>query len=287
MILLRGKICLLLSAFIYGLAPVLAKLAYGGGVNVMTLTFLRTFLMLPVLFVLMFFRKQSFRLTKRELFSIAALGFVGGTLSIVLLYGAYEYISTGLATTLHFVYPLIIVIVSALIYKEEITKPKLLAVMLVTAGIFLFVDLNDTADKIGVILALLSGIFYSFYVIYMDRSGIDKMDYVKLTFYLMLIMSAGTLAFGAASGDIDFSQMNASAWGYSALISFLITIGAIPLFQAGVRYEGASTAGIVSAFEPITTIILGMLFLGETMNIAQYIGGAAIIAGVIITEKYG
>ena len=284
---MKGKICLILSALIYGLAPMLAKIAYGGGVNGMTLTFLRTFLMLPLLFVLMLARGRSFRLNKRELFDIIILGVVGGSLSIISLYAAYDYISTGLATTLHFIYPLIIVVVSALIYREKITNMKLAAVMLVTLGIFLFVDLTSRADKIGVALAVLSGVFYSFYVIYMDHSGLDKMDYVKLTFYLMIIMSAGTFIFGAATKSIGFAEMNGTAWVFAALISFLITIGAIPLFQAGVRYEGASTAGIVSALEPITTIILGAMFLGETMGLVQYFGGAMIILGVGIAEKYG
>ena len=58
-------------------------------------------------------------------------------------------------------------------------------------------------------------------------------------------------------------------------------------FQVGVRCEGASTAGIVSAFEPITSIILGAIFLGETMGLVQYIGGGLIILGVVLAEKYG
>lgn len=284
---MKGKICLILSALIYGIAPMLAKIAYMGGVNGMTLTFLRTFLMLPFLFILMLARGRSFRLNKKELFDIIILGVVGGSFSIISLYAAYDYISTGLATTLHFIYPLIIVVVSALIYREKITNMKLAAVMFVTLGIFLFVDLNTAADKIGVILAVLSGVFYSFYVIYMDHSGLDKMDYVKLTFYLMIIMSAGTFIFGAATKSIVFNEMSGTAWVFAVIISFLITIGAIPLFQAGVRYEGASTAGIVSALEPITTIILGALFLGEAMGLVQYFGGAMIILGVGIAEKYG
>lgn len=283
----RGKICLILSAFIYGLAPIFAKIAYTGGVNGLTLTFLRTALMLPILFVLMIIRGQSFYLNKKEVLHITMLGIVGGTLSMAALYAAYEHIPTGLATTLHFIYPLIIVVASAFIYKEKIRGMKLLAVMLVTIGIFMFIDLNSRADKAGVILAVLSGIFYSFYVIYMDYSGIDRMDYVKLTFYLMIIMSAGTLVFGAVAGGLDFRLIDKTGWIFSAIISFLITIGAIPLFQAGVRYEGASTAGIVSAFEPITTIILGAVFLGETMGFVQYLGGSAIILGVVLAEKYG
>ena len=283
----RGKICLVLSAVIYGTAPLLSRFAYEGGVNGITLTFLRTFLMLPLLFVIMAARHQSFRLSRKELYSIIIFGAFGGSLSIISLYAAYDYISTGLATTLHFIYPLIIVIVSAFIYKEKITKFKLAAVMFVTVGIFLFVDINTAADKIGIMLAILSGIFYSFYVIYMDHSGIDRMDYIKLTFYLMIIMSGGTLIFGGLTDSIHFNNITAEGWFFSTLISFIITLGAIPLFQAGVRHEGAATAGIVSAFEPITTIIIGVFFLGETMQFVQYFGGAMIISGVMMAEKYG
>lgn len=282
----KGKLCLILSALIYGIAPMLAKLAYRGGVNGITLTFLRAFLMLPVLAVLIAARGQSFRLTKKEFASIAALGVVGGSLSTISLYLAYDYTATGLATTLHFIYPLIIVIASAVIYREKIAGAKLAAVMLVTVGIFLFVDLNNTADIVGVIMAVLSGIFYSFYVIYMDHSGLDGMDYMKLTFYMMIIMSFGTLIFGMATNSIAISDINGTGWLFSLVISFLVTIGAIPLFQAGVRYEGATTAGIISALEPVTTIILGAWILNEGMSIAQYFGGAMMIFGVVLTEKY-
>ncbi len=283
----RGKICLVLSAVIYGTAPLLSKFAYEGGVNGITLTFLRTSLMIPLLFFIMLFRHQSFRLMRKELYSIIIFSAFGGSLSIISLYAAYDYISTGLATTLHFIYPLIIVIVSALVYREKITKLKLAAVMFVTIGIFLFVDITTAADKMGVMLAVMSGIFYSFYVIYMDHSGIDNMDYIKLTFYLMIITSACTLIFGALTDNISFAGISARGWIYSSLVSFLITLGAIPLFQAGVRYEGASTAGILSAFEPITTILIGIFFLGESMQFVQYFGGAMIISGVMMAEKYG
>ena len=279
----KSKVCLILSAFIYGFAPILAKFAYKSGANGITLTFLRTFLMLPLLFFIMIFRKVSFKLTKKELIDIILLGVVGGSFSMISLYAAYDYISTGLATTLHFIYPL----TSAVVYKEKIKKIKLLAVMLVTLGMFMFVDLNNTADKIGVILAILSGIFYSFYVVYMYRSKLDEMDYIKLTFYLMIIMSIGTYIFGLTTDSLVFAEMDYKAWILSVAISLIITLGAVPLFQVGVRCEGASTAGIVNDTEPITSIILGAIFLGETMGLVQYIGGGLIILGVVLAEKYG
>lgn len=282
----KGKICLILSALIYGGAPILAKIAYLGGMNEMTLTFLRTSLTLPLLFIYILFRRKPLHLTKKQFMKITVLGVVGGTFAMLSLYSSYNYISTGLATTLHFIYPLVIVIVSALIYREKMSGAKLVSVMLVTTGIFLFVDLTNRADTVGVILAILSGILYSFYVIYLDRSGLDKMDYAVLTFYLLTIMSGGTLIFGGLTDSITLVGISPSAWVCAAVISIVVSLGAVPLFQAGVRYEGASTAGIISAVEPITTLILGMVFLNESMDFAQYFGGGLIIAGVVIAEKY-
>lgn len=281
----KGKICLLISAFIYGLAPILAKVTYAGGANGITLTFLRGSLCVPLLYIMMKADGKSLKLSRSEFKRVLVLGIFGGALPIVLLYLSYNYISIGLATTLHFIYPLVIVIVSSLLFHEKMTKIRLIAVIFVTVGIFLFVDISSASDKLGIVLALLSGIFYSFYVIYMERSGLENMDYVKLTFYIMVIMSLTTLIFGVLVHGISF-DLSPKAWVYAVLISFMITLFAMPLFQAGVRYEGASTAGIMSTFEPITSVALGAMFLGEIVGLPQLLGGLMIIAGVILAETH-
>ncbi len=276
----KGKMYLCISAFIYGLAPILAKFAYDGGVNVITITFLRAALAIPVLVVILKADRISLKITRKELVQILLLATLGGALPILLLYISYNHISAGLATTLHFVYPILIIFASSVIYREKISKTTILSAIIVTIGIFMFADINSAADKIGIILAILSGVLYSFYVIYMDKSGLDKMQYSKFTFYLMLFMSISVLLFGIATDSVSFA-ISSKSWAYSILISILITIFATPLFQVGVRYEGAATAGIISTVEPITTIILGAIFLGEAMQPSQYLGGALVIIGVV------
>lgn len=281
----KGKISLVISALVYGLAPVLAKITYEGGTNGITLTFLRAFLTVPLLFILMKANNRSMHLTKSEFFAILKLGIFGGAMPIFLLYASYNHISTGLATTLHFVYPLIIVLVSAIVYREKISMGKIIASVFVTVGIFMFVDINTAADKVGVTLALLSGVFYSFYVIYIDKSGLDSMDYLKLTFYMMIIISSSTLIYGVFTGGISF-DITPTAWICAVIISLLVTLLAMPLFQVGVRIEGAATAGILSCIEPITTLILGAVFLGEVIGIMQFAGGVMILFGVVAIQKY-
>lgn len=280
----KGKLFLVLSAFFYGILPVFASVAYRGGINGVTLSFLRSFISVPVLYAMIRADKKSLHLTRKQVYDVIKLSVIGGALPIVLLYLSYNLISTGLATTLHFVYPLVIVLLSAIIYREKMSRITLCAVLLVTIGIFMFTDLNVNASKTGIIFALLSGIFYSFYVIYIDRSGLDRMDYIVLTFYIMLIMSVAIFIFGVVVGGISF-DFKPISWSMATIVSLVTTLGATPLLQMGIRYEGASTAGIISSVEPITTIVLGAVFLGEIIGTGQIIGGSLILFGVFLSQK--
>ena len=280
----KGKLFLVLSAFFYGILPVFASVAYRGGINGVTLSFLRSFISVPVLYAMINEKKKSLHLTRKQVYDVIKLSVIGGALPIVLLYLSYNFISTGLATTLHFVYPLVIVLLSAIIYREKMSRITLCAVLLVTIGIFMFTDLNVNASKTGIIFALLSGIFYSFYVIYIDRSGLDRMDYIVLTFYIMLIMSVSIFIFGVVVGGISF-DFKPISWSMATIVSLVTTLGATPLLQMGIRYEGASTAGIISSVEPITTIVLGAVFLGEIIGTGQIIGGSLILFGVFLSQK--
>ena len=280
----KGKICLILSAVIYGISPVLASIAYRGGINGITLTFLRSSAAAPVLLAVILADKRPLKLSPRTFINVAALGVFGGALPILLLYLSYNFISNGLATTLHFIYPIVTVIASAVIYHERMPRVMLCAVVLVTVGIFMFSDIDARSDKVGIILALLSGLFYSFYVIFIDRSGLDRLDYMVLTFYVMLIMSGATLIFGIATQSLSF-DFSPLSWSVGAVISLLVTLCAMPLFQAGVRYEGASAAGILSTVEPVTSVALGALFLGERVETGQIMGASMILFGVILAER--
>lgn len=280
----KGKLYILLSAFIYGIIPIFAKMSYSGGANGITLTFLRASLTLPLLFFILLGSGINLGLSKSNLRKIIILGVFGAAAPIILLYMSYSYISVGLASTLHFIYPLITVLANTFIYHEKLKLHVLGAVVLVTAGILMFADISSVNDVLGIMLALLSGVFYSFYVIYIDRSGLDSMDYIKLTLYTMLIMSIASLIFGLSIHSISF-DMDLRAWAIAGVISVFVSLFAVPLFQAGVKYEGASMAGILSAAEPLVSIISGAAFLGEHIGIAQLAGIFAIFIGLALAKN--
>lgn len=283
----KGKIYLLISALSYGIAPTLSVEAEGEGVNGITMTFLRSVLCLPVLLAVLGINRAPMKLTRREIRHILLLGVFGCALPILALHLSYGYISTGLATTLHFIYPLVIVLASAVLYGEKISTIKMAAVVSVTLGLFMFADISELSSKAGIVLALISGIFYSFYVLYMEKSGLKNMNYLKLTFYVMLTASISVLIFGITTDTIKFAPITSAGWMYSILVSIMITLISVPLFQLGVRYEGAQTAGILSTVEPLTGIAVGRIFLKETITPVQYIGIALILMGLVIIEIKG
>jgi drug/metabolite transporter (DMT)-like permease len=219
------------------------------------------------------------RLDAGKIIDIALLGVVGTSLTTILLYSSYNYIGVGLATTLHFVYPVISVVICALFFGESLSLWKLAALLCSVAGTMLSSGSRDFALSPGIALALLSGCTYAFYIIFMDKTWIKNMDCFQLSFLLCSVMSITSGLFGGATGTLNF-RMPLIAWAYSLAVSLLNSLGAIPLFQMGVRYVGGSTASILSTLEPITGLILSAVMIGERLSWPKVLGCALILISV-------
>ena len=146
----KGILFTILSATIFGFTPILGRITYDGGSNGITLTFLRSILALPVLYFLVRRRGLSIRVAPSEVKKILLTGVVGSALTTILLYSSYTYISVGMATTLHFVYPLVISVACVVLFKEKMTPLKICALVLATAGIFFFADKSSGLSLIHI-----------------------------------------------------------------------------------------------------------------------------------------
>ncbi len=280
----KGKLYLAISAFIYGLTPVLAKFAYRGGINSITITFLRSFLCLPVLYLIMRVKKISLKISKKELIKILNLGVFGNAFMLICLYSSYDFISVGLATVIHYIYPVLIVFVCVAVFGEKLKRRTIFSSIIITIGIMMFAKDSEGGSITGVILSLLAGSLFAFNVIYLDKSGLDKMNYLKLTFYLSIIMSVTTLFLALFSNALTF-DIAPYSWIISILISALVTLVALPLFQLGILKEGAAEAGILSTIEPISSVLLGAIFLNEPLTIFSITGCGLIVLGITLTES--
>lgn len=276
-----GLFAAFVSALIFGVTPVLGKLSYEGGSNGITLTFLRAAFAIPLLLVILIVQKVPLRITRREAIDLLAVGILGPAATTILLYTSYQYVAVGVATILHFVYPMTVTLAGLLFFKSKVSKAKLVSLLLGAGGVILFFEKYGSVGMTGIIFALASSLSYTLYMIGVERTSLGNMYPFKLSFYFCLVSFIISGLFGVFTSNLTFA-LTPSAWLYSFLVSVLVSIGAITLFQIAITRIGASTTAILSTLEPITSVLLGTLILSETLSSAKVTGVVAIITSVLI-----
>ena len=282
----KGIGATLLSAIYFGFVPLLMKTVYAGGGNSFTAAFLRFAFSIPVRFVVLKIKGVDLRITREELkhfFIITAFGYAGTTL---LVFTAYNYIPTGMTTTIHFLYPTFTVAGLMIFYREKIKASKIFCVILCLIGIIMFYNGGEGhASLIGILLALCSSMTYAFYTIFLGKSEVLRdIEPMKRLFYMHIIGAMIMLAIGLISGNLNF-HMTPLSWGVMALTANLTAFVGALLYQIGVKYIGAESTAMLSTFEPITSVIVGILVYGEPMTVRIFIGCAAIIASTLIIAR--
>lgn len=282
----KGIGATLLSAIYFGFVPLLMKTVYAGGGNSFTAAFLRFAFSIPVLFVVLKIKGVDLRITREELkhfFIITAFGYAGTTL---LVFTAYNYIPTGMTTTIHFLYPTFTVAGLMIFYREKIKASKIFCVILCLIGIIMFYNGGEGhASLIGILLALCSSMTYAFYTIFLGKSEVLRdIEPMKRLFYMHIIGAVIMLVIGLISGNLNF-HMTPLSWGVMALTANLTAFVGALLYQIGVKYIGSESTAMLSTFEPITSVIVGILVYGEPMTLRIFIGCAAIIASTLIIAR--
>ncbi len=276
-----GILAVISSAIIFGVVPILVSLSYQGGSNAITSSFLRSFLALPILYIITKQKRISLKITKKELGQIILFGFIGVTLTGLALTSSYQYIPAGITTTLHFTYPVLVTVAGFIFFRDKIRGGQALALLLSFAGVLFFMGNSSDLNILGILLALLSGVTYTFYMLGIERTELKDMHYFKLSFYFCLVTSVSLGIMGLVTRELQFN-LTPVAWSYSFLVAILASVGALSLFQIGIKSVGASTAAILSTLEPITSIVLGVLFLNETVTPQKLFSSILILSGVIL-----
>ena len=257
-----GYLCVILSAVIFGCMPLGANFLYAQGVTPMSLVFLRNLLSLPVL-ALLCQKQGGLRISRGALLETSLTGFFGCCITPILLFSSYCYLASGMATVFHFAYP-VIVVLGAL-------------------GILLLIDPSGAVDPLGVALALTSGVTYAVYILLLAHFRHREVMGFRMTFYMALISAVCMFFLCLFSHQLCLPQTLAG-WLAALAFSLMICIGAVMLFQKGTFLIGAQRAAILSTFEPITSIFVGILFLNETLTPRILLGSAiTLVAGVFIT----
>lgn len=276
-----GFLFVVVSAVLFGIIPLFAKQIYQLGGNSLTLCLHRFLFSLPFLYLILRFGcKEKLMVTRKQFKKIVILS-MGCAGTPLLLFQSYRYISSGMATTIHFVYPVLVLLGCGLIYHEKISRYKKICAILCFAGILGFYTPGESGSLIGVVLAFLSGITYAFYVLYYSRSGLSDLNPYKLSFYLSAISSVMFLIIIMCTGSMVL-ELPLKAWGLTVVFAFIISVLATVAFQMGTKRIGAQKASMLSTFEPLTSVLVGAMVFDEKLTVISVIGVICILCAVIL-----
>lgn len=277
-----GVMYALISAIAFGFMPIFAKGAYNGGANAITSVFLRFFFAAIILYVILKIKKVNLKIEKELVLKIFLVAIAGYASTALTLFLSYKYISVGLATTLHFIYPAVVTFLSFIIYKEKLNINKIASLIFSLSGVYILIGFCEVKLNIkGILLALGSGVVYSIYIVEVGHSKLKEMDCYVLTLYMCIFGAIGILAFGLPTGNINF-HMSISSVVYLVLISVVCTILAFSCFVKAIQRIGGTSTSILSTFEPITSVVLGVILFGEPFTVTILIGGISILVSVIV-----
>lgn len=276
----KGYIYTALSAIIFGLMPLLTKIIIARGATSLTIAFFRVFYVTVVLFFVLKIKKIDLRLEKRDFLSAILTSIFGSGLTIIILNESYNYVDTGIATSLHFLYPLFVAILCCFFYGEKIKKKQIISLSFALVGIICFMS-KGNGSLFGYFLAIASGLTYAFYLVKMDKTGLVKMNALKLSFYLALFTTIEIFTMNLFMQDVVF-KMDAIAYGLLLVLALSSSFLATVLLQKGVLLLGSTRASFICLLEPVTSIIMGILWLNEALTFNKGLGGLAIIISLII-----
>ena len=191
---LKGLIYGVISSATFGLIPLFALPAIRNGIGVDSVMFYRFGISALVLGLWLVIRRYDLRISGRELFTLAGLG-IFYAMTALLLTTSYLYIPSGIATTIHFLYPVVVTTVMILFFKDKVSVPVIGATLMAILGVYLLSN-NGTAGTVslkGLLLVLTTVVTYALYIVGVNKSCVHRMDGLKLTFYVLL---AGAMVFG-------------------------------------------------------------------------------------------
>lgn len=280
---LKGTIYGVISAISYGMNPLGALSLYREGVNANSVLFYRFFLAAIILGGIMLVQKKSFKISPKELPVLAGLGILFG-ISSLSLFTSFHYMDAGIASTLLFVYPIMVAVIMSIFFKEKISTTTALSILLALGGIILLYqnDGGTTLNTIGVILVMISSLSYAIYIVVVNETSL-LMSSVKLTFYVLLFCLLTITIHSTLYNDSHIQLLTSpSMWMWAGMLALVPTIISLIMMVKAVHAIGSTTTAIMGALEPLTAVIIGVTIFGELFTMRLATGILLILCGVIL-----
>ena len=279
----KGIICGILAAICYGTNPLGALPLYEEGVNTSSVLFLRFSIATLILGVVMIANRKSFAVTRGELTTMASLGALMAVSSLT-YYQSFRYMDAGIASTILFVYPVMVAVIMATFFREKVTATTITSIVLALAGIGLLYrgDAGISLSMTGVMLVMVSSLTYAVYIVIVNQSEI-RMSIVKLTFYVLLICAMCLFAYSFTSSNLHLMlPPSPRAWFFACWLGLVPTVLSLLFMTIAVHEVGATPTAIMGALEPLTAVAIGVMMFGEAFTFRLCIGIVLILAAVLL-----
>lgn len=272
-----GIILIIISAATFGTLGILGRFAYAEGMDTLSIMSLRFTLAALVLLALLVLRREALPRGGNllRLIGMGALGYVGQAFAYLT---ALKYASPGLVALLLYLYPVFVVILSVTWNHETISRVKVFALALALVGLALTVG-PEGGQLPGILLAIAAAAIYSVYIV-VGTKVMQQVSAVQSS--TVIFFSAGVTSSLLMLANGAHLPRTGTGWGVIAAIVIIATVVPVVTFLAGLRQIGATDAAMFSTLEPVVTVLLAALLLGEILKPVTLLGGALILAAVLL-----
>jgi len=286
---LAGIAFIVASALAFGAMAILARVAYADGVDIVTLLALRFSIAAACLVVIARIRRIDLP-RGRDFAAVAALGGIGYGGQAATFFVALTLAPAGLVALLLYLHPALVAVLAAVLLHERMPAAKLLALVIALIGLTLTVAPALSGDSagafprlaIGIALGLAAATIYSGYIIVATRLT-ERVSALALA---TVVIASAAVVFAVAATIVgpQFPR-SLAGWAAAVGIALICTVAAVTLYFAGLARVGPTRASTLSTIEPVFTIVLAWMLLGERVGVMQALGGLLILAAVVMLAR--
>ena len=274
----------------FAFRPILIKLGYSmHPVSATTLLFLRMSLSLPFFLAMAWWMRDGAAISRRDWAGIVALGFLGYYLASLLDFLGLQYVSAGVGRLIMFLYPTLVIILSAAFLKKNPTARELAALAITYTGIALVLSSRISLDPehrmfvFGALLIFSSAMCYAVYLV-TGSQLVKRVGSARFTAYTMIVSTVPAVLQFAVLESPAALELPAQLWWIAVLLATACTVLPVFLVAEALKRIGANHFALIGALGPVTTVLADFFLLDGALGAAQIVGGVLVISGVLLVS---
>lgn len=280
----RGYISGAVASCSYGLNPLMAMPLFAMGMASYSMLFYRYIFAAAILGMIMIATRKSLRLQRHQIPPMIIYGLLFSCSSL-LLFESYRYIDVGIASTLLFMYPVIVALINRIFFKERLSAVTAIAILLALGGVTLLYfgggEEGGTLNLTGVLYVVASSLSYAIYMVAINRGSIRTLPSSALTFYSIFFGLILYIILIAKDGGA-YPLHNLTAWTCVIGLALFPTILSILTMAVAIHDIGSTATAILGALEPLTGLAIGIAVFNEQLTPMTIAGIIMILTAVLL-----